>query len=698
VTSEYLVDSFQSFSLIATGGALLLLSSSSRATTSVDYNPNNCSAGTQQRIVFTALDHGGDGWIPGNSFEIRNQRTNILILNGTLNGMVDTENFMKEFSVCLEIGDPYTVSFVSTVVDVSGGTTVWDEMGFEISSCHIYLSKYLQASTFSFSSLPLFSSAGNMSNVTLPVVDQICGQCNVSQFSLELILIGSLYGGVPYGWNGGTHYQLKRTGEEGEGYNGTLVTGLMRVHSYCLTSGVWSIEFLDAPLDDDFLTDDYYAKYFGVEEYQILVSNGVTQVAMAIGEMVTLNVVGATATMSVSTKSPTKTPTRLPTSRPTKAPTTPPTYRPSASMTPSRSPSRSPTSQPTLRPTLAPSLPPTSMPTMSPTSPPTSLPTLQPTVFPSSIPTCLLTQGPSSSPSSSSTPSPTSIPSLSPTRQPTTSPTCSPISQPTPLPTLSPSIIPSSMPTVSPIPPPSTPQPTLIPSYPPTLFPTPQLSLSPTDIPTPSSSSLPTPPPSLSPTPPPSLSPTPPPSLSPTPPPSLSPTPSPSLSPTPSSSSLPTPPPSLSPTPSPSLSSTPSPSLSPTPSPSLSLTHQPTASPTLPPTPLPIPPSLMVTAEPTSFPPPTLTPLPNSILPSSSPSSPVPSSPSVTPSISSGEVSSRASIQTPLRSYSVGPIPLLWAVVSLTAALATLSFFAIKIIQYRRLRVLVPDPLSPQQP
>jgi hypothetical protein len=235
--AAYLTTTSQSFSLII-GSAGLTFSSSSLST-------SYTTCGTNQELVYmTAMDHDGDGWGTGNSYLV--QKNGVTIATGTMSGSVGDDSY-KQMSMCLDHGTDYSVSLIQTGDDE-------DEMGFEIDH-QVYLSNYKTSGTFS---VPATSCANP---------------------SLDLVLVGSLYG-VPYGWNGDTHYQLTQTSGGSLSYKGTLVTGLTREHSYCLPDGSYEVTMHDVPKTDDFFDDDYMGGYFGAEEYLMEISLSTTETAI----------------------------------------------------------------------------------------------------------------------------------------------------------------------------------------------------------------------------------------------------------------------------------------------------------------------------------------------------------------------------------------------------------------------------------
>jgi hypothetical protein len=473
VTSSYLVTSTQSVSLIVTGGMLNFVSHTTSTAGTVSVDPNGCSE-SQRKVMLTALDHGGDGWGAGNSVQITNSAGSV-VFSATLTGAAG-DDFQREMAVCLTVGDDYTVSLVMT-------GSLAEEMGVEISPCSVYLSKYSTSATF------FISSATNT----------FCGDCS-GKYPLNLLLSGSLVG-VPYGWNGNTHYALQQTAPDTSViYQGTLVTGILRRHLYCLSSGTWTVELRDVPLTDDFFDDAQMAGYFGVEEYEMTLSNGGSGgKTLASGQLATVVVSGTTASISVGFPSPSRFPTRSPSVRPTTKPSTgaptraplstAPTRDPTnlASRAPSRTssvlPSKAPTRSPTRSPSCSPSTGPTRIPTRAPTTRP---PTLVPSLLPTKLPTRQPTRLPSRSPTLKPTRIPTRAPTLLPTRPPTLVPSLLPTKLPTRLPTRSPSRSPTLKSTRIPTRAPTLPSrpPTGVASLLPTKLPTRQPTRSPTRLPT----------------------------------------------------------------------------------------------------------------------------------------------------------------------------------------------------------------------
>lgn len=313
VSSSFLITTSQNFSMIITGGALTFDAHDSSVPNTIDYNPYNCRA-NETYVQLTALDRGGDGWGDGNFFELR-EETGETIINGTLTNEAG-QQFRKNIPLCLSSGRNYSLYLLTT----GAGS---EEMGLEVSPCNTFLSKYLTSASFSIPSQDSLLS---------------CGQCP-NQFQFQIRLLGSFYG-VPYGWRLGSHYSLWSP-EATISHQGTLVTGIFGLHSYCLPSGTWYLEFHNVPIDDDgFIANEFLARIFGVEEYRMVVSDGVTERVMSVGQRTTLLVTGTSASMSIGSAGPT--------SSPTVPPSLSPSSNPSISLNPSCNPSLSPSSSPSL--------------------------------------------------------------------------------------------------------------------------------------------------------------------------------------------------------------------------------------------------------------------------------------------------------------------------------------------------------------
>jgi hypothetical protein len=209
----------------------------SHFSTSTTNSPGTVCPTNQQLVYMTAMDHDGDGWDTGDSYVV--QKGGVTITSGTMTGAV-RDDFLKQTSMCLAYGTDYTVQ-----LNRASSKSNSNEIGFEIDN-QVYLSDYQTSGSFS---VPAASCANPM---------------------LSLTLVGSLLG-VPYGWNGDTHYELEQTdGGDGE-YEGTLVTGMVRDQSYCLSDGTWELSLDNVPKNDDFL-DDYIGNYYGSEEYYLSAS------------------------------------------------------------------------------------------------------------------------------------------------------------------------------------------------------------------------------------------------------------------------------------------------------------------------------------------------------------------------------------------------------------------------------------------
>jgi hypothetical protein len=253
---SYLVNSHQSFSLIIGSSGMTFTSKSSLSSYTV--------CGTNQQLVhMTAMDHGGNGWQTGNSYTV--MKNGVSVTSGIMTGSVGND-FLKESSLCLDHGT-YEVQLLGSQVE---------EMGFEIDR-QVYLSRYQTTGTF-----------------TVPFPN--CGDTRI-----YLILVGSLYG-VPYGWNGETHYQLKRKG--GESYLGTLVTGMTREHDYCIPDGKYELAMVDVPTDgDDFVDDTFYSLSIGVEEYLLVISIGNAEESIDMTEKLTFELQnGIVTSLKVSSR------------------------------------------------------------------------------------------------------------------------------------------------------------------------------------------------------------------------------------------------------------------------------------------------------------------------------------------------------------------------------------------------------------
>lgn len=305
VTSSYLVTQKQNFSLIVTGGNISFIShdASVPSTLVSSYNPYNCHE-DERYVVLTALDHGGNGWGTGNSYEIRDISDNTLVNSGTLSNKAG-EQSRKIIPLCLQSDRNYSISLITNGTSTDSDS---DEMGLEISPCNIFLSKYMTSSIFTISSTTMSS---------------YCGDCE-NKFKLQILLSGSFYG-VPYGWNQPSHYILWNSVNSNMIYSGTLITGMYSLHSYCLTSEIWYLEFSDVPSNDDgFITNSNIAQRFGVEEYLMTVTDGINEVSISPGQRTTIIVNGTSATLSIGSVAPTSSPTFAPTRSPSVSPSATP--------------------------------------------------------------------------------------------------------------------------------------------------------------------------------------------------------------------------------------------------------------------------------------------------------------------------------------------------------------------------------------
>lgn len=271
---SYLFGSSQTFSLIVTGGDLTF-TSDAKATIS-EYNPLDCSS-NERLVRVTAMDREADGWASTQKYRIAGT-DNSYVLEGTMTG-ADKQDFMSTLSLCLPTGS-FTVSLSNTASsgDLGG-------MAFEVDTCNIYLSEYQPSASFTITS----------------ATTDYCGTC--SGYGVSLLLAGSFYG-VPYGWNDDSHYQLSQTKGGDTEYMGTLATGMIREHKYCLGDGTYTLAMKDIPKSDDFLDDDYLANYFGVEEYRIYFSDTDDNAkTISSKDILTITVSGGSGDISTSTSS-----------------------------------------------------------------------------------------------------------------------------------------------------------------------------------------------------------------------------------------------------------------------------------------------------------------------------------------------------------------------------------------------------------
>jgi hypothetical protein len=145
---------------------------------------------------------------------------------------------------------------------------------------------------------PTTSPSFTPSVVPSPAPLNYCGQC--SDYNVLLTMTGSFFG-VPYGWRGDTHYHVSQRDGEVE-YEGVLATGMIREHYYCLTTGTYEISLDDVPADDDgWLDDQYesYAKYVGVQEYELHITDSENSVTINPKTYAVLTVDGSSGTIVV---------------------------------------------------------------------------------------------------------------------------------------------------------------------------------------------------------------------------------------------------------------------------------------------------------------------------------------------------------------------------------------------------------------
>ena len=272
VTSgEYLFGGSQAFSLIVTGGDLTFVSDG--VASSGSYDPLGCSSG-ERLVRVTAMDREADGWGTSQSYRVANSDETV-VRTGSMSG-ADKNDFMTSESWCLPTGS-YTAELVNSM-DASN----FDEMAFEIETCKVYLSQYQPSGQFTID-----TSSSNY-----------CGSC--PGYEISLLLAGSFYG-VPYGWTDNTHYSITQTEGGDDVMMGTLATGMLREHKYCLGDGVYVIQFNDVPTTDDALDDDFLANYFGHEEYTIyLADSSGNSASLYPGRTATVTISGGSGTIKVS--------------------------------------------------------------------------------------------------------------------------------------------------------------------------------------------------------------------------------------------------------------------------------------------------------------------------------------------------------------------------------------------------------------
>jgi hypothetical protein len=269
---SYLYGSSQSFSLIVSGGDLTFSTSAKNSISSGD-NPLGCA--TDERMVrLSAMGRTAVGWGSGQKYRIANT-DNSFVLEGTMSG-ADKQDFLTDSSVCLPVGS-FTASLLNTV-----SSSDLSEMALEVTTCDVYLSEYQPSASFTISSAS----------------SDYCGVCTT--YLVSLLLAGSFYG-VPYGWKDDTHYELTQSSGGDKNYMGTLATGMVREHKYCLGDGTYTLAIKNVPKNDDFLDDDYLANYFGVEEYAIYFadSSGNSK-TLVPSQTMTITVSGGSADISTS--------------------------------------------------------------------------------------------------------------------------------------------------------------------------------------------------------------------------------------------------------------------------------------------------------------------------------------------------------------------------------------------------------------
>jgi hypothetical protein len=243
VTAKVLTESSsQAVSLVITSGGSVGSKTTSTVSSSFPSNELGCSSG-QQMVTINLMDRGGDGWDSGNKYEIREgSSTGTLVQSGTMDGTVGADSYLSEV-VCLNEGLIYDVRLIR-----DGSQS--KDMTMDIPQCNVHLSRLSDWATLDLS---------------------VAGTCNpcTTDFSLGILLIGP-QDPIPYGWKDPSSYILENNMNETVGV-GTLATGVMSRHSYCLAAGTYYLEFDDVPSSDDFY--DVPGSSQGVDQYRIALAN-----------------------------------------------------------------------------------------------------------------------------------------------------------------------------------------------------------------------------------------------------------------------------------------------------------------------------------------------------------------------------------------------------------------------------------------
>jgi hypothetical protein len=235
----------QPVSLVITSAGYVHNKIISSSSSSFSTNELSCASG-EQMLTLQLLDNGGNGWGSGNSFIIQNEAETVTYDTFTMNGDVGKDS-LQEKSICLPEGVKYIAKLNHK------GSRV-KEMGVTIPQCGIYLSSQFTTQTIDLT---------------------ISSQCNPCSLITNYQLQTTLYGptkGIAYGWKTDAKYSLyQQINETAEFINtlGTLTTGIISTRNFCLTSGVYYLEFDNVPANDDV----YIGGTEGVSSYRIELRN-----------------------------------------------------------------------------------------------------------------------------------------------------------------------------------------------------------------------------------------------------------------------------------------------------------------------------------------------------------------------------------------------------------------------------------------
>lgn len=241
ITAKVLTESVnQAVSVVITSGGSVTSSALSSVDTSFVTNELSCGSGFQM-VTVNLMDRGGDGWGNNNDYEIRDMEDNSLVESGDLNGDVGEDSYLTH-SICLEEGKSYDISLIR-----DGSSS--KDMTLDIPQCSVHLSKYTESAVLDL------TTAGS------------CNRCDA--FLLEIVLIGPSEP-IPYGWKDDSVYLLQNSSNFTVG-EGTLATGVLSKHKFCLQNDVYRLEFNSVPNNDDFLQGQDMSE--GIDQYRIALSN-----------------------------------------------------------------------------------------------------------------------------------------------------------------------------------------------------------------------------------------------------------------------------------------------------------------------------------------------------------------------------------------------------------------------------------------